>query len=262
MLFFPFHVGDWITGTRLMTAQEKGVYLDLLVFYYSVERPITEDECKRIARAYPNAEQLDMQYILKTHFIFEDGCYRHKRCDMVIAEAREISQKRKKASDARWRKYRQSKNNAQGIPNAHPNDDSNAHASASTSGDANGMLTISHKPNISTNVDKKKNKKEKAKPIVEKPADVSDTVWADYTLLRNNQKAPLTTTALNAIRKEATEAGITLEEALSTCCMRGWRGFKACWLRKGNQTNRQASSGPRDLEPDWSQIDYGESGLM
>lgn len=112
------------------------------------------------------------------------------------------------------------------------------------------------------NKDKKKNKKEKAKPIVEKPADVSDTVWADYTLLRNNQKAPLTTTALNAIRKEATEAGITLEEALSTCCMRGWRGFKACWLRKDNQTNRQASSGPRDLEPDWSQIDYGESGLM
>lgn len=114
---------------------------------------------------------------------------------------------------------------------------------------------------ISTNVDKKKNKKEKSQPL-EKPEDVTDTTWADYSLLRDKLKAPLTQTALNAIRKEAEKAGISLEDALSTCCMRGWRGFKASWLHKDNQTNRQASSGPRDLEPDWSQIDYGESGLM
>ena len=114
---------------------------------------------------------------------------------------------------------------------------------------------------ISTNVDKKKNKKEKSQSL-EKPEDVTDTTWNDFSLLRNKLKAPLTQTALNAIRKEAEKAGISLEEALSTCCMRGWRGFKASWLHKDNQTNRQASSGPRDLEPDWSQIDYGESGLM
>lgn len=114
---------------------------------------------------------------------------------------------------------------------------------------------------ISTNVDKKKNKKEKSQSL-EKPEDVTDTTWNDFSLLRNKLKAPLTQTALNAIRKEAEKAGISLEDALSTCCMRGWRGFKASWLHKDNQTNRQASSGPRDLEPDWSQIDYGESGLM
>ena len=59
MLYFPFHVGDWITGTKLMSAIEKGVYMDLLTYYYSVERPITEDECRRIARAYAGAEQVD-----------------------------------------------------------------------------------------------------------------------------------------------------------------------------------------------------------
>ena len=58
MLFFPFHIGDWITGTKLMSAVEKGVYIDLLTYYYSVERPITEDECRRIARAYAGAEQM------------------------------------------------------------------------------------------------------------------------------------------------------------------------------------------------------------
>lgn len=135
---------------------------------------------------------------------------------------------------------------------------------------SNGIDTVSEpyryqeqeqEQHISTNVDKKKNKKEKSRSL-EKPEDVTDITWNDFSLLRNKLKAPLTNTALNAIRKEATEAGITLEEALSTCCMRGWRGFKASWLHKDNQTNRQASSGPRDLEPDWSQIDYGESGLM
>lgn len=122
---------------------------------------------------------------------------------------------------------------------------------------------------ISTNVDiKEKYKKEKkqsqSKKVLSKPEDVSsEQTWSDFLALRNARHAPLTETALNIIRKEAEKAGISLEDALKTCCMRGWRGFKAEWINNSN-FHRQIStqSGPRDLEPDWSQIDYGESGLM
>lgn len=129
-------------------------------------------------------------------------------------------------------------------------------------GEALAKATANQEQEQEQDIGKKKIEKEKAKPkSVEKPDEVTPETWQDFLVLRNKLKAPLTQTALNAIRKEAEKAGISLEDALSTCCMRGWRGFKASWL-KDNQTNRQASSGPRDLEPDWSQIDYGESGLM
>ena len=110
MLYFPFHIGDWVTGTKLMTTVEKGVYMDLLTYYYSVERPITEDECKRIARAYANAEQEAMQYVLQNNFKHECGAYRHEKCEEVIAQTKEkqtdISEKRRNAAKARWNKER------------------------------------------------------------------------------------------------------------------------------------------------------------
>lgn len=113
MLYFPFHVGDWITGTKLMSAIEKGVYMDLLTYYYSVERPITEDECRRIARAYAGAEQDAMQYVLQNHFAYVDGVYVHKKCEEVIAQTLEkqadIRPKKQKAAHARWEKERAKK---------------------------------------------------------------------------------------------------------------------------------------------------------
>lgn len=111
-----------------------------------------------------------------------------------------------------------------------------------------------HTTHISTNVDKKKNKKEKSQPL-EKPEDVTDTTWADYSLLRDKLKAPLTQTALNAIRKEAEKAGISLEDALKTCCMRGWRGFKSDWIRPKSGTGyvRQTTT---PAQEDFMRDDY------
>jgi hypothetical protein len=78
---------------------------------------------------------------------------------------------------------------------------------------------------------------------VERPDDVSPQVWDDFVSLRKAKKAALTATALNLIRNEAKQAGISLEDALSMCCMRGWQGFKAAWVGDSVQnarTDRQA----------------------
>ena len=117
---------------------------------------------------------------------------------------------------------------------------------------------------ISTNVDKKEKvkKEKKSKTVLSKPDDVSsDQIWSDFNALRNAKHAPLTETALNIIRKEAEKAGITLEQALETCCMRGWQGFKAEWYRKGQNNSRFQSYGPRDIEPEFRPEDY-EGGLI
>jgi hypothetical protein len=42
----------------------------------------------------------------------------------------------------------------------------------------------------------------------------------------------VTATAIAGIRKEAESIGMSLEDALSMCCERGWTGFKAEWVSK------------------------------
>lgn len=58
----------------------------------------------------------------------------------------------------------------------------------------------------------------------------------DYIALRKSHRAPITPTALKGIEREANSAGLSLEQALTICCERGWRGFRAEWLHsdRGN----------------------------
>lgn len=66
------------------------------------------------------------------------------------------------------------------------------------------------------------------------PSDVPAAVFADFLTIRKAKRAPLTATALGGIRREADKAGVTLEEALTVCCERGWVGFRADWYHEGN----------------------------
>jgi hypothetical protein len=67
---------------------------------------------------------------------------------------------------------------------------------------------------------------------------VSDQVWADFVALRKARRAPLSTTAMTTIAKEAEKADLSLEDALTECVVRGWQGFKAEWM-KGNKPKPQ-----------------------
>ena len=63
-----------------------------------------------------------------------------------------------------------------------------------------------------------------------KPADVEPEVWTGFVAQRRASRAAVTTTAIDGIRREATKAGWTLNDALAEIAARGWRGFKAEWV--------------------------------
>lgn len=182
-------------------------------------------------------------------------------CDLYfkyLKRAKEYCQKRGQAFE---NAFNEAFAEAKFEPNLEPNDLFDNEAKA----EARAYQRTKNKEQISTNVDKKeKYKKEKksskSKIVLDKPEDVSSNqIWIDFLALRNARHAPLTETALNIIRKEAHKAGISLEQALETCCMRGWQGFKAEWYLKGQ--NRFQSIGPRDFEPEFRPEDY-EGGLI
>lgn len=62
------------------------------------------------------------------------------------------------------------------------------------------------------------------------PSGVDEQVWQDFLAHRKAKRSPLTATALAGIEREASKAGYSLEDALMTCCSRGWVGFKADWV--------------------------------
>lgn len=80
-------------------------------------------------------------------------------------------------------------------------------------------------------------------PGIDRPEHVQEKTWGDFVQIRKAKKAPITETAMDAIRSEADKAGYTLEQALSECCARGWQGFKASWIKRDETESRAAVGG-------------------
>ena len=87
------------------------------------------------------------------------------------------------------------------------------------------------------------NKKIKTEAI--RPIDISESVWDDFIAIRNKVKKPFTETALKIIQREAQKAGLTLEQALETCCARGWQGFEAAWVQKDSDLSKTGQMNQR-----------------
>lgn len=168
MNYVQLHLGDWIAGTLDLTPTERGVYMDLLVRYYKEERPLMQDECKRIARGYTPAEQEAMHYVLQRFFTLENGEYRQSRCDEEIEKAQAVSNKRKRAAASRWAKK--------------PEIDASAYPNAEQTQcecNANGMLTNNRKPITNKNERKKKEKRQAITHAFN--LDLLPSEWADYS---------------------------------------------------------------------------------
>lgn len=170
MNYVQFHVGDWDSSTRLLKPVEKGIYIDLLMLYYSVERPLMRSECDRIARAYTEEERDALAYVLGRFFDLAGDSYSHQRCDKEIAACREKSAKAAKSAQARWNKASRasSKSDADALAMQNgstcsavaPADGMRTHSERN----ADGMLTSNQEP--ITNKE----------PVVEKPSDFCPTV--------------------------------------------------------------------------------------
>lgn len=254
MMFIQWHVGDWISSTSIMSATERGVYFDLLIRYYSEERPLMQEECTRIARAYDEHEREAMQYVLKKHFTLEDGVYRHNRCEKEIAEFRVRSEKRSRAAKIRWSKGDNGSGRLsedRGIASEHAN--GYAHADASAEHLECQPLTVNRKPI------KEKNTREEPSPAspaeAEDPSDeapkkrptrgeyakssyvglddVSDELWADWCKLRKRKRATVSQRVIDGLTKEAGKVGLSLAAAMEAQIERGWSGFKAEWVSRG-----------------------------
>lgn len=90
MMYFKFHIGDYMTGTSHLTPTEHGYYLKLILKYMEIEAPLPDDMVFRWMGARSEEEQAMVSALLKEFFQNEGGYWRHRRCDQEIMEAQRL----------------------------------------------------------------------------------------------------------------------------------------------------------------------------
>lgn len=101
-------------------------------------------------------------------------------------------------------------------------------------------------------------RKRAAKKSTDRPDDVSEQVWEDWHTLRKAKRAPITDTVVQRIRAEASKVSMTLEDALRTCCARGWQGFEAEWIEKERRSVQPQAYGKPAVHPSF--LNFGSRG--
>lgn len=94
-------------------------------------------------------------------------------------------------------------------------------------------------------------KRQSGRKAPPRPDDVSENIWEDHLRNRRAKKQPLTETALNGMRKEAAKMGMTLEQALTEACTRGWGSFKAEWMTDDKKKTKLLTQAKEMLDNGW-----------
>jgi len=226
MHYYQHHIGDFIKDTANLNDHQIATYMRMLWGYYTDESPF-EDDCESIAFAYRSDEKT-IRLLLKHYFILGADGWRHTRCDKEIADYKGKAEKARASANARWK-------NANALP---PQTEPNADASDS----------YANQEPI-TNNQEKKQKTIRAPSAHALLPDVPPELVDDFVKLRKAKRASVTQTAVDGIRREANKAGYTMEQAIRTCCERGWQGFKAEWVTGNNRNNNGSQYAQPKLTP-------------
>lgn len=207
MHYFQFEIKEWVSNTAHLSLEEEAIYLRLVNFYYDSEKPIPSD-IEMISRKLRIAN-IQMTFAILHEFFTEcESGFVHDRCNLEIAKYHAKSEQASRAGKASAEKRFNSRSTAvQPIINQE-------------------SLIINHKSN----------------KTIQTPEGVSIEVWNDFVSQRKKARAVISENVINSINKEAQKAGWTLEQALAECAARGWRGFKADWVKdKQTAANRNST---------------------
>ena len=88
MNYYPFHIGDFRSGTANMSRLQRAIYRDLLDICYDTEKPLPLDmeELYDAIGAQSEEEQKIVERLLRFKFVKQDDGYHHEVCEQVIAE--------------------------------------------------------------------------------------------------------------------------------------------------------------------------------
>jgi len=205
MHYYQFNIGDYVSHTRHLSPIEDIAYRRLLDAYYLAERPLNACSTS-VARQIGMREfEAEIKLVLGEFFVLSDAGWSNTRADKEIASFRAKSEQASRAGKA------------------------------SAESRSNGRSTPVQRTFNQTITNKQETINKKHKPITLlntlRPQNVSTDIWDSFVAQRKLSKATISQTVINSFQREADKAGFTLEQAFAETVARGWRGFKAEWVK-------------------------------
>jgi uncharacterized protein YdaU (DUF1376 family) len=244
--YYPFHIGDYLSATRHLSWEEDAAYRRLLDTYYTTEKPLPAElrAVCRLVLATTESQREAVEIVLGEFFELTPDGWVNRRADAEIQSMREKQQKQRDKANKRWQKPTEELGTAPAMPR-HEENDATASKSHADAMPPTPTPTPTPTPvNTNTGASAKR-----GKPAAVMPEGVTESVWLDFLAIRKAKRAPLTQTALEDIQREASKAGMELQQVLQMCCARGWQGFNAEWAanaKPGATTPKALSFAERD----------------
>lgn len=252
MNFYKHYIGDFQRDTGHLSLTQRGAYRALMDHYYATEKPLPNDHAAlcRIAGALDMNERDAVRVAMGFFEPCESGLM-HTRIEVELHKAGEVSSTNRDIALAREAKRRaarteheQSTKRAQSVaPALHEQ-------STNQTPDTNTLSSASLQK------EKPARKRAAAAQLVSVDAMVAEGVnsqhAADWLAARKVKDLPLTQTAWQLTKDEASKAGLTPAEAIKTAAGNSWAGFKASWLqersvpRAATTASRHAGFGAKD----------------
>lgn len=236
--WMPLYIADYLGDTMHLTAEQHGAYLLLLMAAWKRGGHVPDDDDQlAIITRMGNRWHTHAAAIVRAFFSQRDGMLWSTRIESELVKAKANTAKKsaagKAGAAAKWQK--------DGARNGDP-------MATALRGQCQSYAPSPSPMSLPTG---KEHKRSRAVVLAERPDDVPESTWADFQAIRKAKRAPLTTTALDGIKREAAKAGMGLHDALALCCSRGWQGFEASWIAKGQPASRPP------IRENFDAVDYG-----
>lgn len=220
MHYYQHNIGDYRRDTIHLSLLEHGIYRQMLDLYYLNEKPIDPDTINRLIGVRSKEEKKAIESIIADFFIFTEKGLVHRRCEKEIElyERKSLIAKENGKMGGRPKKPTGFSVGYDPLTQSEP-----------TEKVTKEPITINHKPLTNNALTKKEKapKKYSASEMREVPLALAE----EYIQHRKNVKAPLSKIAWDQILKECAKSGWEPSEAITECITRGWRSFKAEWVK-------------------------------
>jgi uncharacterized protein YdaU (DUF1376 family) len=229
MHYYQFNIGDFALHTSHLTLEEEAIYRRLLDYYYDTELPIPK-ETQPVIRRLRLGSHADMtNQILREFFILQDDGWHNLRADI------EINDYQNKATTARINGKKGGRPKKTHVQKTQPVILANPDLTQPKANQE--LLTNNYKPITNNQTIKSR---AAALDYNAWPEQASDQVLKDWLDMRKRLKANVSQTVINSFCTELTKAaasGYSVDQCLSECVTRNWRGFKFDWLLNSEVQN-------------------------
>lgn len=120
MYYYRHHIGDFKRDTEMLSNDQSMVYLRLLWMYYDSEEPLPDDPGS--LAFYTRSDIETVSLILKHFFSYDDGVWRHSRCDREINAYQAKRESAKRSADKRWQNAKSMPTHSDRNANAYDHD--------------------------------------------------------------------------------------------------------------------------------------------